>query len=506
MVNSPMQSSGSELEKMAFFDEAGCVLYVSKHSAFNANVRSYSTQLKRIHGESFKQEQVTMEEIQLLHTNHRVAKATGPAVDSSEMQKAATTMFKSAVDKHASDVHIRVSLKGHTQVLFRIHNDLVLQEQKTPEWGRRMCSTIYQSMSDISDPTYDEKARQDGRISSTAKLGTSLDGIRIATTPQVDGMVMVLRLLYNDAKKSTDICELGYEVEQRDQVDTMKRRPTGINIIAGPTGSGKSTTLQRTLMSIHKECGGKKHIITVEDPPEYPMPGIVQTPVNNAETEVDRSAAFQAAIKATMRLDPNVMMIGEMRDTPSARLAIQAAMTGHQVWSTLHANDAFGIIDRMVDLGLPLSMMTDPTIVTGLICQRLLKILCPHCKKPLASVIEKGKETSEQKRIMSVVGLDITTAFVVGHGCEHCRNTGIAGRTCAAEIVVPDHGLMRLLRSGDREGAISYWRERGGKSVLAVALEKINGGLVDPFQAEEEVGPLNSLPGHSLAREAGALS
>ncbi len=493
MVNSPINTSGSELEKMAFFDEVGCVLYISKSSAFNASVRSFATQLKRAHGEVLKQESVSMEEIQNLHTNHRAVRFTGKDVDSSEMQKAAVMMFKSAVDKRASDIHIRVSFKGHAQVLFRIHNDLVSQDQQTPEWGRRMCSTIYQSMSDISDPTYDEKARQDGRISAKDKLGTQLDGIRIATTPQVDGMVMVLRLLYNDAKKSTDITELGYEKSQRDQVDLMKRRPTGINIIAGPTGSGKSTTLQRVLMSVHAECGGKKHIITVEDPPEYPMPGIVQTPVANADTEAERSAAFQAAIKATMRLDPNVMMIGEMRDSPSARLAIQAAMTGHQVWSTLHANDAFGIIDRMVDLGVPLSMMTDPSIVTGMICQRLLKVLCPHCKKPFAS-LRRGDP--EQDRIMSVVGLDITHAFVTGPGCSQCRQTGIQGRTCASEIVVPDHGLMKLLRIGDREAAIQYWRDRGGRSVRSIAIEKINNGHVDPFQAEEEVGPLNAVDGH----------
>jgi type II secretory ATPase GspE/PulE/Tfp pilus assembly ATPase PilB-like protein len=312
---------------------------------------------------------------------------------------------------------------------------------------------------------------------------------------------MVLRLLYNDTDKSTDICALGYEPEQKAQVDSMKRRPTGINIISGPTGSGKSTTLQRTLLSIHSECKGSKHIITVEDPPEYPMPGIVQTPVANADTEEARSNAFQAAIKATMRLDPNIIMIGEMRDTPSVQLAVRAAMTGHQVWSTVHANNAFAIIDRMVDLGVSLNIMADPTIVTGMICQRLLKVLCPHCKRPLTDVISHFSH-EDQTRVMGS-SIDLGSAHVAGLGCDHCSGSGVAGRTVVAEVVVPDQKLMDFIRKGDRHEAIKYWRDRGGSSMLEQAILKINRGIVDPFQAEEEVGPLNLLAEAVTSGEAG---
>ncbi|WP_371436138.1 GspE/PulE family protein [Polaromonas sp.] len=477
---------GSDLEKMAYFDEDSGTLYVSKTHAFDPNVRSY-TSLLRNEGINLNIQNVAMEVIQTLRTN-QVRETRTDVIEASEMQRTASELFKMAFKRRASDIHIRVSSKGDTRILFRIHNDLEQIAEHPYSWGKLLCSAIYTAMSDISAATYEENARQDGRISAKKNLVPGLDGIRIATTPQVDGTVMVLRLLYNDADKSTDICSLGYDQAQKEEFALMKRRPTGINIIAGPTGSGKSTTLQRTLLSIHQECRGTKHIITVEDPPEYPMPGIVQTPVADATTEAERSAAFQAAIKATMRLDPNVIMIGEMRDTPSVRLAIQAAMTGHQVWSTVHANSAFAVIDRMVDLGIPLNMMADPSIVTGLICQRLLKVLCPHCKKPFAE--HAGRYSAgDRDRIMS--SIDVETAHVIGDGCDRCQNTGIAGRTVVAEIVVPDQVLMAHVRKGDRDKAIAYWRESGGRSMLDLAIVKINAGLVDPFQAEDEVGPLN---------------
>lgn len=477
--------SGSDLDKMVFFDQETSVLYVSKSHAFQASVRSYM-QLLRVKGVTPEVQQVAMDVIQQKHQFNIDVKVAG--MERSKMQRTATEIFRQAVERRASDIHIRVHYKGHTNVFFRIHNDLELQYEHPASWGKLLCSAIYTAMSDISDATYEDLSRQDGRISARDKLPPGLDGIRIATAPQVDGNIMVLRLLYNDANKSTDICLLGYSEEQKSLIGLMKRRPTGINIIAGPTGSGKSTTLQRTLLSIHQECRGAKHIITVEDPPEYPMPGIVQTPVANANTAEERSAAFQEAIKSAMRLDPNVIMIGEMRDTPSARLGVQAAMTGHQVWTTVHANNAFAVIDRMVDLGVPVNTMSDPTIITGLICQRLLKVLCPKCKVPMAKVLQRYS-ADDQERAMSAV--DISSAHVVGEGCPTCNNTGIAGRTVVAEVVIPDHAMMTLIKKGEKDRAIEYWRARGGLTLLDMAVRKINAGLCDPFQAEEEVGPLN---------------
>jgi len=478
---------GNETSSLVYYDRAAATLYVSKAHIFAANVRSYIQQL-RAQGLQFQVTPVPMATIQ---EKHKKSPAQAEVVvELSDMQRQATELFRQAVQQHASDIHIRVSTRdAMTKIFFRVHNDLELVLEQTAGWGELLCSAIYTAMADVSDSTFEVQNRQDGRISAREKLPPGLDGIRIATTPQVDGHVMVLRLLYNDSGKSNDICTLGYTPRQRDLFGLMKRRPTGINIIAGPTGSGKSTTLQRTLLSIHEECRGTKHIITVEDPPEYPMPGIVQTPVTNANTEQERSIAFQAAIKAAMRLDPNVIMIGEMRDEPSARLGVQAAMTGHQVWTTVHANNAFAIVDRMIDLGVPVNTMTDPTIVTGLICQRLLKVLCPHCRVPFAKAMQNYSE-ADRERALSAVQVD--TAFVAGGGCKRCNNTGIVGRTVAAEVVVPDAELMDLVRQGEKQRAISTWRARGNQTMLDVAIDKVNAGLCDPFQVEDEVGPLDA--------------
>lgn len=478
----------NELNNFVYFDVSACILYVSKAHTFQPTIRSHISVCKS------KNPKLVVEpcSLEVVHQKRMLAPPPPrmPGEAPSQMQDEASKLFKKAYEMRASDIHIRVADKGLTQVLFRIHNDLRPIVQQSAEWGALLCSAIYVAMSDISDATYERQARQDGRISARDKIPKGLDGIRIATTPQVDGSVMVLRLLYNDANKSTDICELGYSKANRDLIAVMKRRPTGMNIIAGPTGSGKSTTLQRVLLSIHKDCNGTKHIITVEDPVEYPMAGIVQTPVANAQTEAERSAAFQSAIKAAMRLDPNIIMVGEMRDLPTAKVSVQAAMTGHQVWTTVHANDVFAIVDRMIDLGIPANIMTDASIITGLICQRLLKVLCNSCKIPLAQVLET-LPAEDRYRVMSS-SVDMSAAYVCGPGCPECKNTGTWGRTCAAEVVVPDMTLMRLLRKGEREEAIEYWRAGGGVSMLESAIEKINEGICDPFEAEHEVGPLGS--------------
>ncbi|HEX2544500.1 MAG TPA: ATPase, T2SS/T4P/T4SS family [Ramlibacter sp.] len=479
-----------ELETMVFFEPASAVLYVARNHAFHAQVRSVMQQL-RARSTDFEVQQVGMNVIQELRAQQGPTAGTEPMCEASDMQRQALELFRKAVALRGSDIHIRVAQRqGITTIFFRVHKDLRLQAEHTAAWGAQLCSAIYTAMSDISDATYEPLNRQDARISRRDRLPPGLEGIRIATTPQVDGSVMVLRLLYRSSAGASDICALGYSVAQRAQLASMQRHPTGINIIAGPTNSGKSTTLQCMLLDIHQACGGSKHILTVEDPPEYPMPGIVQTPVANASTEQERSLAFQVAIKAALRLDPNVIMIGEMRDGPSGRLAVQAAMTGHQVWTTVHANDALSVVDRMVDLGLPLATMTDPSLVTGLVCQRLLKVLCPCCRQPLAQVQERYAREDLQ-RVLAVA--PIARLFVAGPGCAQCQGTGIAGRTVVAEVVLPDAQLMALLRRGDKLAARALCRQRGDTCMLAHAIAKVASGLCDPFQAEEEVGPLDLL-------------
>ena len=505
---STFATPGQDLEQIMLVIESESQIWVVKEHMYLPRVRAAVDRVKHQNkSRVFAIKAVSMDQIA-----QRRIESTEEVVDTgrtpSDMERAASELFAQAVKARASDIHVRVSLKAsRTYIFFRIYKELEMVTQQTSSWGKALCATIYHSLADsaASDATYDDKSRQDARISSKAILPEMLDGIRIATTPTVDGSVMVMRLLYDYSGVSDDLAELGFTSQQYAQMQVLKKRPTGMIVISGPTGSGKSTTLQRALKSMIRETGGKKHVITVEDPPEYSITGAVQTPVANAATEEDRSAAFQLSIKASMRLDPDVIMIGEMRDSPSAKLALQGAMTGHPVWSTLHANGAFHVISRLIDLGLDMNMLADPAITAGMISQRLLRKLCPCCKRPLLSVLDEYSEKDPSfneslSRFSSIMGLD--QVFVIGSD-PHCPNPacykGVIGMTVAAEIVVTDHKLMELIRNNKMLDAATYWKESlGGMSMVQHAMQQVSHGLVDPFDAESAVGHLDE--GASLSR------
>lgn len=471
-----------ELRNMLVLLDNGSLI-IAKTYAQNPHVRGFVSRLQRLGVEHT----VQYADLSVVLDHYSTDKTK---VQHTDMQNAAKTLFEHAVSMRASDIHIRVSKRQRTQIFFRVHNDLEFAEEHPFEYGEKLCSTIYQAMADVSDSTFEQLSRQDARISERSKLPLNLDGIRIATSPQVDGYVMVLRLLYNDTSADLDLVNLGYNADQADVITLLKKKPTGIIVIGGPTGSGKSTTLQRVLASIILETQGRKHIITVEDPPEYPIPGAVQTPVANADTEEIRSAEFQKAIKASMRLDPDIIMLSEVRDKPSARLSVQAAMTGHQVWTTVHANSAIAIVDRFKDLGVDGELLTDPTIVAGLICQRLVKKMCPHCKRKLMDVADQFN-LADIARVERVVPL--SQVYVQGEGCSECRHTGVMGRTVVAETVMTDNNLMALIKRGERMAAIDYIRyQLGSISMLQHAIQKVGEGVIDPFQAEDIVGLLDA--------------
>jgi type II secretory ATPase GspE/PulE/Tfp pilus assembly ATPase PilB-like protein len=197
-----------------------------------------------------------------------------------------------------------------------------------------------------------------------------------------------------------------------------------------------------------------------------------------------------------MRLDPDTIMIGEIRDRPSAQSALRAAMTGHQVWSTVHANSAIGIIDRLEDLGLPLRMVADPSIITALISQRLVKLLCPHCKEPLTASLDRHRRSPALiARLRTVLGDTIENACIAGPGCPHCCGRGTIGRTVLAEVITPDERFFAFVRATDKAAAIRYWlTDLGGITMSEHAVEKVREGLVDPMMAEQAVGWLHVQP------------
>jgi general secretion pathway protein E len=461
-------------------------LLIAAGQELHPTVQSYIARLERAR-RSFRRCVIDSAVVRSMYLR-RPTSAT--SVEQTPMQQLAKEMLHLGCESRASDIHIRVD-KDSTEVFFRIHNDLVHRDTYTREFGQRMLATLYAAMTDVSDASYKPNERQDARIGDPQKLPERLHGVRIATTPTVGGSLMVLRLLYDDTSASYDPCTLGYSQQHGLQIQAMKDKPIGMNIISGPTGSGKSTTLQRILSGLIQEREQKLHVITVEDPPEYPIEGAVQTPVTNTVDEGERSLAFSRAISNAMRLDPDTIMIGEMRDLPSAQLCLRAAMTGHQVWTTVHANSAMGIVDRLIDLGLPMPMVADPEIVTGLIGQRLVKVLCPHCKIALKHNMHE-LPLSVLGRVKAALRDHFDSVHIVGAGCKHCGNHGTVGRTVVAEIITPDAEFFGLIRRGDKVKAHEYWIAQGGMTAHQHVLTKIVAGEVDPRMAERVVGRLHA--------------
>lgn len=431
----------------------------------------------------------TLEAIEELYKQGAGSKRTIADIRSTEFKSEGVNLISNAAKEGASDIHIRVN-KKRTEILYRINGDLIYQREEIAEYGEKLCTTLYQALSDTSDTNFKIKERQDARIGDKDKLPPGINGVRIATTPTDQGFLMVMRLLTDNNAPTLEA--LGWGKNHAHQLNFMKSRPYGMNIICGPTGSGKSTTLQRTLRDKIDENEGRIHVMTVEDPVEYPIPGAVQTSVTNASTSEERKRKFEDAIRASLRLDPDVIMIGELRDLSSAELAFHAALTGHQVWATLHANNPIGILDRLISMGLDRYLIADPNNLTGLISQNLVKVLCNHCKIPYQDAISRDLVSPGIRRRVESVCKNIPQIHIRGDGCKHCKNTGVSGRTAVVEILVPDQTFMDHYLKQEKQLAISYWRDKqDGRTITQHVIEKIDMGIVDPSMAESVVGPLN---------------
>ena len=376
------------------------------------------------------------------------------AAEVAPVVKMCNLILHDAIKSNASDVHLEPTLHD-LQVRMRV--DGVLRDYtRVPKWlhGPVVSRLKILAKLDIAE----RRLPQDGRV-NVQNQGRSID-LRVSTLPTHFGEKMVLRVL--GGASAPDIATLGLSQEQMAMLEMAVQQPQGMILVTGPTGSGKTTTLYALLATHHKP---EVNIVTVEDPVEYQLAGINQVQINSKA-----GLTFASALRSILRQDPDVILVGEMRDRETAEIAFQASMTGHMVLSTLHTNSAIGAIGRMLDLGV------DPTILstslTMVIAQRLVRRVCAECRE------EYEPETGVRSRV-GLVG-DHTPVFR-GHGCTACGGTGFSGRMGIYEFFRPTNAMRRLINDRASEADLRYAARQAGMVLLREdALRKIKAGLTSP--------------------------
>ena len=424
-------------------------------------------------------------------------------LDQLQMQKDFVNVVARAASQKVSDIHVIVA--DSTQIMFRVNGMMQTEMEYNKEWGESFVRAAFAS-SDISDSNYAQNEFQGAqKLGSTPLRGSkgklmlphNVLAIRLQFNPIAFGsQYLVMRLLYADDNPdgSGDLAALGFGEYELNLFYRLRAVPVGLSVIAGPTGSGKSTTLQRNMIKLLQEKNYELNLLTVEDPPEYPIPGARQMPVTNANTEEEKAEQFTKALSAALRSDPDVIMVGEVRALAAAQLTFQGALSGHGMWTTLHANSAPAILMRLRDMGVEPFKLTDPELVKGLVSQRLFRRLCPHCRQ---SVKEKLNEPSVQRLKVALGDFGIENTYVRGPGCKYCDNRGIKGRMCVPEIILPDGTFLDLMIKGETRKAIDYWTsDLNGRTLKDAATERMLKGYIDLDEVERWCGLLDQRPAY----------
>ena len=369
-------------------------------------------------------------------------------VSNSPIVKIVNTMIEQAARQRASDIHIE-ALERIVRVRFRI--DGALYEKFT--YDIHLLPAIIARLKIVGGMDISEKRKpQDGRI--TYIVDRIEYDIRASILPTVYGEKCVMRLAQKKML-TRDKSELGFSPEEMRQFDNILKNPNGIILVTGPTGSGKSTTLYTALSELNKE---DVNIITVEDPVEANIDGINQVQTNNKA-----NLTFASALRSILRQDPDIIMIGEIRDTETAQIAVQASITGHLVVSTLHTNSSASTLTRLMDMGIESYLLADSMV--GVIAQRLVRRLCPACKQPYYA-------TDYEKRLLGVP-LEQEVTLYKPCGCEQCNNTGYKGRIGVYEIMTITPKIRRVITSHGNAEEIKEAALSEGMNTLRMSSSKM---------------------------------
>jgi general secretion pathway protein E len=359
-------------------------------------------------------------------------------------------LITEAIKDNASDIHVE---PFETRLSIRFRIDGVLREVIEPP--RQVAGLLVSRIKVMAKLDIAEKRLpQDGRIALRI-AGRPVD-IRVSTLPSGHGERVVMRLLDKQAGR-LDLQQLGMNGNDEQRLRKMIQKPHGIILVTGPTGSGKTTTLYAVLSALNDS---KRNILTVEDPVEYDLDGIGQTPVN---TKVDMT--FAKGLRAILRQDPDVVMVGEIRDSETAQIAVQASLTGHLVLSTLHTNSAVGAITRLQDMGIEPFLLSSTLL--GIMSQRLVRNLCPNCKQP----VELAAEDREKYAVEP--GQEVYQA----QGCAHCLQLGFKGRSGIYELVEVDHELGAMIHDQASQQDIETYCRSQSDGIVDDGLRKVREGV-----------------------------
>lgn len=505
------------MNSLALFEDG--TLYVVQGQQNNNHVVSFIEGQRMLGTRIVRLSPISFRQLQHIYSEAGEGDGEGSKDEktSADKQKEFLEIVRRAALLGASDVHLTL-WPTSMSVEFRVDGVIEKVGEMGYNDGRSLLIAAY-NMSDVSGVSHQMLQYQEARISSySAALPSALQALRLQFNPLVfRGRILIVRLLYSETKQEIKhLGDLGWNQEQQNSLTVARQQVNGVSIISGPTGSGKSTTLKVLLELLTREGTvddyKERHILTVEDPPEYIIDEVHQMPVPEAETREERNLEFSKAINAALRSDPDTIVIGEIRDEESAKLAFAAAMSGHQVWTTLHANNAISIIPRLHDIGVEGYKIADPENVSALIGQRLVRRLCRECSVSIGDALKNrgiklngSYDAVDINALMQDIeraGRDPSSLRLASPGCDSCRG-GYAGRSVVGEVILPDIAFLELAAQGKMVETQRYWREEmKGRDYKDHAMDEVEAGVIDTTEYERWCGPVKQYADRFTAKSA----
>lgn len=393
----------------------------------------------------------------------------------SSQQQRLRLLVKEALELEASDIHLEVR-HDIARIRFRKHGELILHAEWLPKLGREIASVAFNKETDHAVSHFNPLIPQNASMPLT--IDNKEIRLRLASLPAHQGFDVTMRILTTGDDKIETLESLGYLPEQVDLLKKATNMPFGAIIMAGPTGSGKTTALASCMRLISHQ----RKIFSVEDPVEKLVPNATQVPINTEH--YDRG--FANMTRTVLRMDPDVIVLGEIRDEDTAHIMARAAITGHLVFSTVHANTATDIVTRLVDLGVSRALLASTNLLVCLVCQRLAPLLCQHCAIPLENA---PLDSSQLLHWQNIFG-DAFNQLKIRGKCSQCHQLGIRGRTVIAEIIWLDETGRQFIQNGDLLAWRNYLKTQGFISYPERLLNLVKTGQCDPYDAEKLIGDI----------------